>query len=746
MKIRSAVSGQAVWLLTVGLAVLGASGCGSSGRSDPPAQPSPPPPPPPVSFTVELSGAQEVPPVETAASGSAELEIDLASGAVSGTLQVTGMEPTAAHIHDGHAGSNGPVIVPLAQDPADATRFDLPMNAALSAAQVDRLQAGGLYLNVHSAAYPGGEVRGQILPEDFSLVFASLSGRQQVPPQDTQVQGRAAVTLDESASATAIVHLTLFGLGNATGVGLHDGFAGTSGPALAQLNQSTTDPNHWFHDGLDLDADALAALLAGRFYLEASSAAFPDGLVRGQFVPDGIVLVLDTLSGDQEVPPVITDAAGVSALTLDPDSLEFHYHANTTDFDDANAAHIHDGFAGTNGPVVIPLEQDPMDPAHWSASGSLDEELLEKLLAGALYVNVHSPAYPGGEIRAQLEPENIEVIFADMDGDQMVPPVATAASGLAAVTVDKELGHLVAHVRLTELLMSTSGGIHRAPAGENGPERIALEQDSTDVDHWFALDAVLDEEDLTAFLQDGLYVLIGSQVNPDGEIRGQLVRAVAPEIPEAPSVTITLPEDGSEVSDTIMVGAEVEASLDIVEVRFLAGGELIGSDTTAPYAVEWDTTAVSDGVVTLTAQAEDTLGNVGVSAPISVTVANDEDTTSMTLAEIQSQVFGPICSVCHTGTTNELPFSMNLTSAQASFDHLVNVNSEQVPALLRVHPGNPDDSYLIHKLEGTQAVGDRMPQGGPFLDDDTIQGIRGWIADGAPAEEGDPPVNPPPGY
>ncbi len=50
----------------------------------------------------------------------------------------------------------------------------------------------------------------------------------------------------------------------------------------------------------------------------------------------------------------------------------------------------------------------------------------------------------------------------------------------------------------------------------------------------------------------------------------------------------------------------------------------------------------------------------------------------------------------------------------------------------RVEPGDPDNSYLIHKLEGTQAVGDRMPQGGPFLDEETIGDIRQWIADGAP--------------
>lgn len=735
MQAQYGLAGKIAWFLAVGVILLVIGACGGSSKSGGTPPPPPPPPPPPVGFTVELSGEQEVPAVETAASGSAELEIDLDSGAVSGTLVVADMDATAAHIHDAFAGTNGGVIVPLEQDAADPTRFHVPMNAALSAAQLDTLLAGGLYLNAHSAAYPGGEIRGQILPENFSLVFASLSGDQQVPPQDTDVQGRAAITLDESASATATVHLTLFGLGNATSVGLHEGYAGADGPMLAALMQSTTDPNHWFSAGIDLDDDQLAALIAGRMYLNVANPAFPDGLVRGQFVPAGITLLVDTLSGLQEVPAVTTDASGVSAFTLEQDTLAFQIHVNTTGLEDASAAHIHVAFAGTNGPVEIPLEQDAGNPAHWFAAGDLGEENLDRLLAGSLYVNVHSPEHPGGEIRAQLEPGNIEVVFAQMDGDQVVPPVATDAGGLAAATIDKEGLSIVAHVRITGVPMSTSGGIHRAPAGENGPQSIELEQDAGDVDHWFAIGAPLAEEDLAAFLEDGLYALIGSGTNPDGEIRGQLVREAAPMAPEAPVVTITAPEAGSTVSGTIDVTATVDAALDIVEVRFLVGGELIGSAAAAPYTVEWDTTSSVDGEVTLTAQAEDELGNVGVSPALSVTVDNGAS-AALTLAEIQATVFTPRCAVCHTGGGSELPFTLDLTSEQDSYDNLVNVPSEQVPALLRVNPGNPDDSYLIHKLEGTQAVGDRMPQGGPFLDDETIQGIRGWIENGAAGPTG----------
>lgn len=103
-----------------------------------------------------------------------------------------------------------------------------------------------------------------------------------------------------------------------------------------------------------------------------------------------------------------------------------------------------------------------------------------------------------------------------------------------------------------------------------------------------------------------------------------------------------------------------------------------------------------------------------------------------TLASIQQEIFSPGCSGCHSGPmSGGLPAGMDLTSAAASFDNLVGIASVQQPALLRVAPGDPDNSYLVQKLDGTAAVGARMPQGGPFLDAATMAVIRQWILDGA---------------
>ena len=107
-------------------------------------------------------------------------------------------------------------------------------------------------------------------------------------------------------------------------------------------------------------------------------------------------------------------------------------------------------------------------------------------------------------------------------------------------------------------------------------------------------------------------------------------------------------------------------------------------------------------------------------------------TSGATLDDIQAAVFTPSCSGCHSGpTSGSLPAGMNLSNADASFAALVGVSSIQEPAIQRVAAGDPDNSYLIQKLEGTASTGSRMPQGGPFLDQATMDDIRQWISDGA---------------
>lgn len=110
---------------------------------------------------VTLSGSQEVPPATTAASGSGTFVVG-ADMSVSGSITTQGVEATAAHIHVGANGNNGPVIVPLVKTSENV--WSVPAGAKLTDAQYASYKAGNLYVNVHSAKYKGGEIRGQLKP------------------------------------------------------------------------------------------------------------------------------------------------------------------------------------------------------------------------------------------------------------------------------------------------------------------------------------------------------------------------------------------------------------------------------------------------------------------------------------------------------------------------------------------------------------------------------------------------------
>lgn len=110
---------------------------------------------------MKLSGAAEVPPITTSATGSGKIMVT-EDGSISGSVKTSGIAlAIAAHIHSGAADNNGPVVITLIKS-SDGNTWSVPDGAKLSAAQYTQYKAGNLYVNVHSAAHKGGELRGQL--------------------------------------------------------------------------------------------------------------------------------------------------------------------------------------------------------------------------------------------------------------------------------------------------------------------------------------------------------------------------------------------------------------------------------------------------------------------------------------------------------------------------------------------------------------------------------------------------------
>jgi hypothetical protein len=119
----------------------------------------------PVSFTVPLTGAQQVPPVQTSGSGTATLTYDASTRTVTWSIAYSGLssDVTMAHFHNGAEGKNGPIVIWLTKK-SEPVSSPITGKATLTPAQAQQFMAGDWYINVHTKDHPAGEIRGQAMP------------------------------------------------------------------------------------------------------------------------------------------------------------------------------------------------------------------------------------------------------------------------------------------------------------------------------------------------------------------------------------------------------------------------------------------------------------------------------------------------------------------------------------------------------------------------------------------------------
>ena len=155
----------------------------------------------------------------------------------------------------------------------------------------------------------------------------------------------------------------------------------------------------------------------------------------------------------------------------------------------------------------------------------------------------------------------------------------------------------------------------------------------------------------TQAVADGPHSLRAVAFDPAGNSANAIVQAVVDNT--APTVAVTAPSSGSTVSGTVTVAANASDTVAVARVELYDGANLIGTATTAPYAVFWNTTETSTGAHTLKARAYDTAGNSAESVAVSVTVSSDMTSPTVVItAPIEGSVAAPVILWSATGTDN----------------------------------------------------------------------------------------------
>ena len=469
--------------------------------------------------------------------GTGTASVQLTDAGVLYYLTVDGLTgPIAnAHFHEAEMGVNGDVVRGILDEFDGTSAFGLwtPTDGEpLTEELTETLLGGGLYLNVHTAAYPGGEIRGQVLLSSGWGFHAALDAEQSTEDVTSDGTGTGTFTLTD---AGLLFHVTIDGLtGPIANAHFHRAPAGEDGGVVRGILDDfvgNTASGLWRpSDDEPLTDELIRDLHAGNLYVNVHTEAYTSGEIRGQVLARPGAEMGARLTAAQEPGEVISDGSGSAALSLTDEGLAFRVTVTGLTGEIANA-HFHREDIGMNGGVVRGIADEFVGNTAsgvWtSADGeALTDELIQALLEGELYLNVHTAEYPGGEIRGQVLVTEGTALRAFLTNEQASGEISQEGSGTAALT-------LTDHGVLFDMTVSGLSGeinnahFHRAFAGIDGGVVRGIADDldgNTASGVWSSSDQEsLTDELIEALMEGELYLNVHTAANPGGEIRGQVI-------------------------------------------------------------------------------------------------------------------------------------------------------------------------------------------------------------------------------
>jgi hypothetical protein len=237
------------------------------------------------------------------------------------------------------------------------------------------------------------------LPVGAQTLFrASLDPFQEVQPVPGSLAGGWAIVTLDTATHRISYELRTFGV-TGTAAHIHAGPPGVAGAIAVPLSGG---PSTWVGNSIPLTPVQIATLQSGGWYVNVYSAGNPGGEIRGQLLarPHQFGARLD---GRQVVPATGSAAKGNATITLNPNG-SLSYLVTTTGLS-GTVAHLHSGDFGVGGGIGVPLVGGP---TIWSGtSAPFTAGQIGMLQTEGWYVDVHTAAIPGGEIRGQGVPAGI---------------------------------------------------------------------------------------------------------------------------------------------------------------------------------------------------------------------------------------------------------------------------------------------------------------------------------------------------
>lgn len=239
-----------------------------------------------------------------------------------------------------------------------------------------------------------------------------------------------------------------------------------------------------------------------------------------------------TLSAAQIYPAPASNASGTATVTVNLVTGAVTGKVTLTGVT-ATAVNLYEGWAGMTGTSVVMLTQNTMTAGEWdlSANAMLTADQVTALLAGGFYIQALSAANPGGEIRGQITPPNISVVWTLLSGAQEVPPVTITAAGVAATTVDTVANTVSVFVLSTGVADATGAELDTGATGKVGTKLVALTKGTVNMGSWSVAMSQITAADVSNFKNGMWYLNVLTPADPNGAIRGQITPTMTAAVP-----------------------------------------------------------------------------------------------------------------------------------------------------------------------------------------------------------------------
>jgi len=450
---------------------------------------------------------------------------------------------TAGHFHDAAAGSAGGVVKTLSFVNNNAIGVWSSTDAAqpLTDSLLSDLLDGRLYINVHTTANPGGEIRGQVLLKSGIGFTAQLDSSQEIPAPTGSVPGTGTFSMTMGTDGQITYAGTVDGLSGAiTAAHFHDGAVGVAGGVVKSISfAGTTASGTWSNSDVTqpLTDKLLRDLIKGRLYVNVHTSANPGGEIRGQVLVNNGSSAVANMDSLQEIPAPSgsVPGKGTGSFWLNSAGTALNYSITVSGLSGPlTAGHFHDAAAGTSGGVVKTLTfVNNTASGIWSSTDAAqpwNDNMLTEFLNGKLYINVHTTANPGGEIRGQVLRSTDIGFSAALDSVQETPAPAGLVPGRGTFSVGLITDGTISYEGTVTGLSGplTAAHFHDAARGTAGGvvKSLTFTNNSTKGE-WTSSDATQPLTDMLVreLVEGRLYVNVHTTANPGGEIRGQVANS-----------------------------------------------------------------------------------------------------------------------------------------------------------------------------------------------------------------------------